>query len=78
MTLPFQEIYVDIASEREVTPDFAGDEVEEELRGMLAVILETARAFGSIAKALQSIPVLEPFNRYPATTKRLLSEVPDA
>jgi Histidine kinase-, DNA gyrase B-, and HSP90-like ATPase len=78
MTLPFQEIYVDVASEREVIPEFANDEVEEELRGMLAAILETAQAIGSVAKALQSIPVLEPFNRYPDTTKRLLREVQDA
>ena len=78
MTIPFQEIYVDVAGERDVAPDFAKDEVEEELREMLIAIVETARALGNVRTALDRVPTLEPFNRYPETTKRLLAEVEDA
>jgi len=78
MTIPFQEIYVDVASERDVAPDFAKDEVEEELREMLSAIIAAARALGDVRATLGRVQTLEPFNRYPETTKRLLAEVQDA
>ena len=78
MTIPFQEIYVDVAAEREVSPSFPSDEVEEELRELLGrLLMASAQAGGKEAKSRteQAVRSMEPFNRYPELTKRLLTEV---
>jgi len=40
--------------------------------------VEAARALDNVKGACAKIPVLEPFNCYPETTKRLLAEVQHA
>ena len=76
MTIPFDAIYADMASEREVEPDFPDDEVEENLHAMLDAITNALAGQPEVlAQALMQVPTMEPFSDHPDLTKRLLKEV---
>jgi hypothetical protein len=76
MTLPFDAIYSDMASERDVARDFGADELKGHLRATLAALVGALSGHPAALKAaLTQVPVMEPFASYPELTKGLLEEV---
>lgn len=76
MTIPFDAIYADMASEREVEPDFSRDEIEEDLRVMLeAIVGALAGNPEARERLLAQVLMMEPFSGHADVTKRLLKEV---
>jgi hypothetical protein len=76
LTMPFEAIYADIASERDLKRDAPLDEVEEGLKTMLdAMVAALTIDPPALEEALKQVPMMEPFSIYPEVTKKLLAEV---
>ena len=76
LTIPFEAIYADVASERDLKPEPTRDEVEEGLRTMVeAMVAALAADARALEKLLKEVPTMEPFSSYPDVTKKLLQEV---
>lgn len=76
LTMPFDAIYADLASERDLKPEVPPDELEDGLRTMLnALVTALATDPTALEKALGQVPVMEPFSIYPELTRKLLAEV---
>ena len=76
LTMPFEAIYADIASERDLKPEPPPDEVEQGLRVMLDAMVAALPADPStLDRALGQVSMIEPFSIYPNITRKLLREV---
>ncbi len=75
-TIPFEAIYADIASERDLKTEAPPEDVEEALKAMLdAMVTALTTNSQALDKLLKQVPTIEPFSSYPDLAKQLLQEV---
>jgi len=76
MTIPFDAIYADLASEREVVPRVKASEMEDRLRELIEGLVEALRDDPEgMRRALEQLPMMEPFAEHPAATRKVIDEV---
>jgi hypothetical protein len=76
LTIPFEAIYADIASERDLKPETSQEEVEEGLKAILeAMVGALAEDTRALDRLLKQVPMIEPFSSYPDVAKKLLQGV---
>lgn len=76
MTIPFDAIYADIASEREVTTRLKTNEVEDRLRGLIEGLVAALRDDpDALHRALEQLPAMEPFAEHAHITRKIIAEV---